>query len=155
MLYKDAQQDPNLEMFRRELLTTAARALDKARMVRFDDATGFMHITGWLSFVNYFFILIVQTIEELCLHGNVLQNYFEPLHIYIFLFLIICITLHFNSITDLGRIASQFYIKYDTVEIFNEFLKSVMNEGDILAVISQSSEFAQLKVGKTWSAPVL
>lgn len=92
LLYKDAQQDPNLEMFRRELLTTAARALDKARMVRFDDATGFMHIT------------------------------------------------------DLGRIASQFYIKYDTVEIFNEFLKSVMNEGDILAVISQSTEFAQLKV---------
>lgn len=64
-------------------------------------------------------------------------------------FIIICITQNFNSITDLGRIASQFYIKYDTVEIFNEFLKSVMNEGDILAVISQSTEFAQLKVGKT------
>lgn len=69
-------------------------------------------------------------------------------------FIIICITQNFNSITDLGRIASQFYIKYDTVEIFNEFLKSVMNEGDILAVISQSTEFAQLKVGKTWNALV-
>ena len=48
--------------------------------------------------------------------------------------------------TDLGRIASQFYIKYDTVEVFNEFLRQVMNESDILGVISQSSEFKQLKV---------
>lgn len=48
--------------------------------------------------------------------------------------------------TDLGRIASQYYIKYDTVEVFNEFLRQVMNEADILAIISQSSEFKQLKV---------
>ncbi|XP_042220102.1 activating signal cointegrator 1 complex subunit 3-like [Homarus americanus] len=92
LLYKEAQQDPTLELFRRELLTKAARALDKARMVRYDEGTGYLHIT------------------------------------------------------DMGRVASQFYIKYDTVEIFNEFLKAVMNEADILAVISQSSEFSQLKV---------
>ena len=29
--------------------------------------------------------------------------------------------------TDLGRVASQFYIKYDTVEVFNEFLRQVNN----------------------------
>lgn len=46
LLYKDAQQDPNMEVFRRELLMKAARALDKARMVRFDEATGYLHITG-------------------------------------------------------------------------------------------------------------
>ncbi|KAK4325026.1 hypothetical protein Pmani_004371 [Petrolisthes manimaculis] len=92
LLYKDAQQDPNMEIFRKELLVKASRALDKARMVRFDEATGYLHIT------------------------------------------------------DMGRIASQFYIKYDTIEIFNEFLKSVMNEADILSVISQSTEFGQLKV---------
>lgn len=46
----------------------------------------------------------------------------------------------------MGRVASQFYLKYDTIEVFNEFLKSVMNEADILAVISQSCEFSQLKV---------
>lgn len=50
----------------------------------------------------------------------------------------------------MGRIASQFYIKYDTIEIFNEFLKSVMNEADILSVISQSTEFSQLKVWTHW-----
>ncbi|KAK8385131.1 hypothetical protein O3P69_012135 [Scylla paramamosain] len=89
---KDAQQDPSLEVYRKMLLTTASRALDKARMVRFDEATGYLHIT------------------------------------------------------DMGRVASQFYIKYDTIEVFNEFLKTAMNEADILALVSQSSEFMQLKV---------
>nr|XP_045603528.1 activating signal cointegrator 1 complex subunit 3-like [Procambarus clarkii] len=92
LLYKEAQQDPTLENFRRELLVKASSALDKARMVRYDEGTGYLHIT------------------------------------------------------DMGRVASQFYIKYDTIEIFNEFLKAVMNEADILSVIAQSSEFSQLKV---------
>lgn len=92
LLYKDAQNDPSLVIFRKELIQKAARALDKARMIRFDEATGYLHST------------------------------------------------------DMGRVASQYYIKYDTVEVFNEFLKTVMNEADILAVISKSSEFQQLKV---------
>ncbi|CAL4069160.1 unnamed protein product, partial [Meganyctiphanes norvegica] len=92
LLYKDAQNDPSLINFRRELAQKAARALDKARMIRYDEATGYVHST------------------------------------------------------DMGRVASQYYIKYDTVEIFNEFLKTVMNEADILAVISKSSEFEQLKI---------
>ena len=52
---------------------------------------------------------------------------------------------YFNS-TDLGRTASHFYIKYDTVEIFNELMTPLMNEGEILAMISQAQEFEQLKV---------
>ena len=48
--------------------------------------------------------------------------------------------------TDLGRTSSSFYIKYDTVEIFNELLKPVMNEAEIFAMLSQASEFEQLKV---------
>ncbi|XP_017101915.2 activating signal cointegrator 1 complex subunit 3 [Drosophila bipectinata] len=50
------------------------------------------------------------------------------------------------NITDLGRTASHFYIKYDTVEIFNELMKPFMNEAEILAMISQAQEFQQLKV---------
>uniref|UniRef100_A0A1B0BSW4 SEC63 domain-containing protein n=1 Tax=Glossina palpalis gambiensis TaxID=67801 RepID=A0A1B0BSW4_9MUSC len=42
-------------------------------------------------------------------------------------------TLDFN-VTDLGRTASLYYIKYDTVEIFNEFIKPFMNERCILQV---------------------
>ena len=48
--------------------------------------------------------------------------------------------------TDLGRTASHFYIKYDTIEVFNELLKPVMNEKDLLATISKAQEFEQLKV---------
>lgn len=50
------------------------------------------------------------------------------------------------SPTDLGRIASHFYLKYDTVEIFNELMEPVMTEAQILAMISHSQEFKQLKV---------
>jgi len=50
------------------------------------------------------------------------------------------------SITDLGRIASHYYLKYDTVEIFNELNKSIMNEAQILSMISRAQEFEQLKV---------
>lgn len=48
--------------------------------------------------------------------------------------------------TDLGRIASHFYIKYKTVEIFNEMLNPHMLEDGILNMISSSQEFDQLKV---------
>lgn len=54
-------------------------------------------------------------------------------------------TMDFN-VTDLGRTASHFYIKYDTVEIFNELLKPFMSEAEIFAMISQAQEFQQLKV---------
>lgn len=49
-------------------------------------------------------------------------------------------------ILDLGRTASHFYIKYDTVEVFNEKMKPIMGESDVLAMISHSQEFQQLKV---------
>ncbi|KAJ8682588.1 hypothetical protein QAD02_018380 [Eretmocerus hayati] len=48
--------------------------------------------------------------------------------------------------TDLGRTASHFYIKFDTIEIFNDLMKPIMTESDILGMISRSQEFEQLKV---------
>lgn len=50
------------------------------------------------------------------------------------------------NVTDLGRTASHYYIKYDTVEVFNEMLRPVMNESEILAMMSHAQEFQQLKV---------
>ena len=57
------QTDPTLTQYRTELITEAGRKLDKARMIRFDERTGYF------------------------------------------------------ACTDQGRIASHFYIKYDTVEV--------------------------------------
>ncbi|XP_055607496.1 activating signal cointegrator 1 complex subunit 3 [Uranotaenia lowii] len=90
--YQDLQEDPTLEKKRRQLIHTAAMALDKARMVRYNERTGDLNVT------------------------------------------------------DLGRTASHFYIKYDTVEVFNDLMKPIMNEADILAMMSNAQEFEQLKV---------
>ncbi|KMQ96180.1 activating signal cointegrator 1 complex subunit 3 [Lasius niger] len=50
------------------------------------------------------------------------------------------------SATDLGRIASHYYLKYDTIEIFNELQKLIMTEAEILAMVTRAQEFNQLKV---------
>ncbi|XP_067120382.1 activating signal cointegrator 1 complex subunit 3 isoform X2 [Centruroides vittatus] len=50
------------------------------------------------------------------------------------------------SSTDMGRTASHFYIKYDTIMLFNEHLKPAMTEEEVLALISEAHEFDQLKV---------
>ncbi|KYM94799.1 Activating signal cointegrator 1 complex subunit 3 [Cyphomyrmex costatus] len=92
MVYQDLVNDGNLEKKRKELVDTAAKALDKAQMIRYDTRTGDLNAT------------------------------------------------------DLGRIASHYYLKYDTVEIFNELQKFVMTETEILAMISHAQEFEQLKV---------
>lgn len=49
-------------------------------------------------------------------------------------------------VTDLGRTASHFYIKYATVEIFNECVQQVMGYDSILQMMSMAQEFQQLKV---------
>ena len=59
------QEDPQLETHRMALVVEAARQLDKAKMIRFEEHTGYMFST------------------------------------------------------DLGRIASNFYIKHATVEVSN------------------------------------
>ncbi|BES93589.1 activating signal cointegrator 1 complex subunit [Nesidiocoris tenuis] len=88
----DVEEDPLLGAKRRDLIVSAAKALDKAKMIRFNERT-----------------------EDL-------------------------------SITDLGRTASHFYIKYDTVEVFNELLAPAMSEPEVLAMVSNAQEFQQLKV---------
>ncbi|XP_046669965.1 activating signal cointegrator 1 complex subunit 3-like [Homalodisca vitripennis] len=53
------------------------------------------------------------------------------------------------SVTDLGRTASHYYIKKDTVEVFNEDIKTdeyIMHDKEIFAMISKAQEFEQLKV---------
>lgn len=57
------QMDPALELYRKEMVVESGRKLDKARMIRFDERTGYF------------------------------------------------------ASTDLGRTASHFYIKYNTIEV--------------------------------------
>ena len=87
----ELRDDPLLTIKRKEIIVDAARKLDKARMIRFDERTEIL------------------------------------------------------SPTDMGRTASHYYVKYDTIEVFNTELREVMNEADLLATISKAQEFEQLK----------
>ncbi|OCT80431.1 activating signal cointegrator 1 complex subunit 3 [Xenopus laevis] len=90
--HKVYQMDPALEKHREQLVIEAGRKLDKARMIRFEERTGFF------------------------------------------------------SSTDLGRTSSHFYIKYNTIETFNELFDAHKTEGDIVAIVSKAEEFEQIKV---------
>lgn len=90
--HKAYQMDPRLELYRKELVVEAGRKLDKARMIRFDERTGYF------------------------------------------------------ASTDLGRTASHFYIKYNTIETFNDLFDAQKTEADILSIVSKAEEFEQVKV---------
>ncbi|XP_059194984.1 activating signal cointegrator 1 complex subunit 3 [Centropristis striata] len=90
--HKAYQMDPGLELYRKELVVESGRKLDKARMIRFEERTGYY------------------------------------------------------ACTDLGRTASHFYIRYNTIETFNELFNSQRTEADILSIVSKAEEFEQLKV---------
>ncbi|KAK1407351.1 hypothetical protein QVD17_38965 [Tagetes erecta] len=84
--------DPSLGLKQRSLVTDAARALDKAKMMRFDEKSG-----------NFY-----------------------------------C--------TELGRIASHFYIHYSSVETYNEMLRRHMSDSEIIDMVAHSSEFENIVV---------
>src|SRR3989338_6014969 len=50
------------------------------------------------------------------------------------------------GVTDLGRVASHFYISRETIELFNNFLTPLMIESQLIAIIGQAHEFEQMRV---------
>eukprot|EP01125_Pyxidicula_operculata_P022548 TRINITY_DN928_c0_g1_i3.p1 TRINITY_DN928_c0_g1~~TRINITY_DN928_c0_g1_i3.p1 ORF type:complete len:2094 (-),score=618.62 TRINITY_DN928_c0_g1_i3:183-5534(-) len=45
------------------------------------------------------------------------------------------------AVTDLGRIASHFYIQHETIEHFNQGLKSTMSDSQVFDLVAQATEF--------------
>ncbi|KMS97778.1 hypothetical protein BVRB_5g123420 [Beta vulgaris subsp. vulgaris] len=84
--------DPSLGLKQRAFITDAARSLDKAKMMRFDEKSG-----------NFY-----------------------------------C--------TELGRIASHFYIQYSSVETYNEMLRRHMSDSEVIDMVAHSSEFENIVV---------
>lgn len=85
-------KDPLLASKQKSLIIDAARSLDKAKMMRFDEKSG-----------NFF-----------------------------------C--------TELGRIASHYYIQYTSVETYNEMLRRHMNDSEVINMVAHSSEFENIVV---------
>eukprot|EP00906_Rhabdomonas_costata_P036183 RCo050792 len=50
------------------------------------------------------------------------------------------------SHTELGRIASHLYIQWQTIELFNERLNECVTEAQIMSMIAECHEFANIKV---------
>jgi len=48
--------------------------------------------------------------------------------------------------TDLGRVASHYYINHESIEHFNQTMHSALTISEIIALISQSSEFENIMV---------
>jgi activating signal cointegrator complex subunit 3 len=90
--WEELAMDPELVEYRRKLITEAARSLDRARMVRFDERSGNIYTA------------------------------------------------------EMGRVASHFYLSKNSIEVYNGLLKPYMNEQDVIAMISMSSEFDNLNV---------
>lgn len=53
---------------------------------------------------------------------------------------------HTLTVTDLGRIAAKYYIRHQSIEIFNKIFKPKMSEADVLAMLSMSTEACLLRV---------
>ena len=44
------------------------------------------------------------------------------------------------QVTDLGRIAAKYYIRYQSIELFNDTFRPKMSEADVLKMLSLSTE---------------
>ncbi|KIR59260.1 RNA helicase [Cryptococcus bacillisporus CA1873] len=92
MAHDVTKDDPQLGNKRNELIVQAARLLQKARMVRYDD----------------------------------LANTF--------------------GITDLGRIAAKYYLRFSTIEIFNSKFNPRMSNADLFQMLCEATEFEQIQL---------
>ncbi|KAJ7638696.1 Sec63 Brl domain-containing protein [Roridomyces roridus] len=50
------------------------------------------------------------------------------------------------TITELGRIAAKYYIRYTSIETFNKEFRQRMSEADVLGMLSMSTEFDQIQI---------
>ena len=90
LTWDDVNLDPGLVRHRRKLVTEAARTLHRAKMVRFDEKSGFIYQT------------------------------------------------------EAGRIASHFYIKQASMELFDEHLQRHMSMPEVFHMVAQATEFENI-----------
>jgi len=55
------------------------------------------------------------------------------------------------QVTELGRIASHYYITHDTMATYNQLLKPTLSEIELFRVFSLSSEFRNIMVREVCS----
>ncbi|MGH0130564.1 UNVERIFIED_CONTAM: hypothetical protein FKN15_015415 [Acipenser sinensis] len=135
--------DPLLERRRLDLVHTAALVLDKNNLIKYDKRTGTFQVTDLGRIASHFYIThdSIQTYNQLL----------KPTLSEIELFRVFSLSSEFRNITvrevtDLGRIASHFYITHDSIQTYNQLLKPTLSEIELFRVFSLSSEFRNITV---------
>ncbi|KAJ1749940.1 activating signal cointegrator 1 complex subunit 3 [Coemansia sp. RSA 1821] len=58
-------------------------------------------------------------------------------------------TTGFMAAKDLGRISSAYYLRHESIEVFNRTMRSHMTEADTIAMLCMSKEFEQIRARNT------
>ncbi|KAJ2369024.1 activating signal cointegrator 1 complex subunit 3 [Coemansia sp. RSA 2610] len=58
-------------------------------------------------------------------------------------------TTGYMAIKDLGRISSSYYLRHESIEVFNHMMRARMTEADAIAMLSRGKEFEQIRVRST------
>lgn len=119
--HDDRSADPLLERRRMDLVHTAANILDKNSLVKYDKRTGSFQVC--IIYIDCF----------LAFKANAVMKIWS-FNIFIL------------KVTDLGRIASHFYITHDSIQTYNQLLKPTLSEIELFRVFSLSSEFRNINV---------
>ena len=54
-------------------------------------------------------------------------------------------TVHFES-TEHGRVSSDYYCRYETIDVYNQLLKATLNQIDLFRIFSLSFEFRHITI---------
>lgn len=129
--------DPSLELYRKELVLEAGRKLDKARMIRFEERTGYFASTDLGRTASHFYIKY-NTIEVKSLTLWTFKDLQDWIRLSGF-----CLFLT----PDHQQSVFVFPTPSPLSKTFNENFNSQRTEADILSIVSKAEEFEQLKVG--------
>lgn len=145
--HDDRSSDPLLERRRMDLIHTAANVLDKNSLVKYDKRTGAFQVHTALHMHS------VQW--DQCSDTDLLRPLQDSKMVKTKIMLLIFIIDDFShpslKVTDLGRIASHFYITHDSIQTYNQLLKPTLSEIELFRVFSLSSEFRNITVREVCS----
>lgn len=114
--HDDRSSDPLLERRRMDLVHTASNVLDKNNLIKYDKRTGSFQVCTGVT---------SPIVSQSKRHKVTMVNL---------------------QVTDLGRIASHFYVTHDSIQTYNQLLKPTLSEIELFRVFSLSSEFRNITV---------
>ena len=127
MTAEDVEADPLLEQRRADIIHTAASILAKNNLIKYDKKSGAFQVRR---------VCVRVSTHIMC------SMSMRPLTLY-----------RTPQVTDLGRIASHYYLTNETIATYNQLLKSTTSQIELFRVFSLSSEFKYITVREVSVVP--